>query len=279
LATQSASASLSGKVALVTGGARGIGRGIALALAGAGADVALADVDRLPPGASQYGSAAVDGLSDARRTADAVEKLGRRSLVVAADVTVKGDCQRMVAETVAKLGGLDVLVCNAGVVSLAPVADLDEASWDLTLAVNAKGVFLSCQAALPALERRGGGAIINIASIAGKNGSPGLAHYCASKFAVVGFTNALAKEVARIGIRVNAICPGILRTQMWEYLAENLKREGETREQSWDRYVSDLIPTGRAQTPEDIGQLAVYLASAPNVTGQAINVDGGIELH
>lgn len=279
MATASPNASLSGKVALVTGGARGIGRGIALALAGAGADVALADVDRLPPGASQYGSGAVDGLSDARRTAEAVEKLGRRSRVISADVTVKADCQRMVAETVASLGGLDVLVCNAGVVSLAPVAELDEASWDLTLAVNAKGVFLSCQAALPALERRGGGAIINIASIAGKNGSPGLAHYCASKFAVVGFTNALAKEVARSGIRVNAICPGILRTQMWEYLAENLKREGETREQSWERYVSDLIPTGRPQTPEDIGQLAVYLASAPNVTGQAINVDGGIELH
>lgn len=199
--------------------------------------------------------------------------------MVACDVTRKSDCQRMVSETVTKLGGLDVLVCNAGVVSVAPVAELDETSWDLTFDVNTKGVFLSCQAALPALERRGGGAIINIASIAGKNGTPGLAHYCASKFAVVGFTNALAKEVAKSGIRVNAICPGILRTQMWEYLAEKFKRDGETLEQSWQRYVDELIPTGRAQTPEDIGALAVFLASAPNVTGQAINVDGGIELH
>ncbi|RIL05775.1 MAG: NAD(P)-dependent oxidoreductase [Proteobacteria bacterium] len=270
---------LAGKVALVTGGARGIGRGIALALAQAGADVAVADVDRLPPGATQYGAAATSGLADARRTADEVEALGRRALVVAADVTRKADCERMVAETEAALGGLDVLVCNAGVVSVAPVARLDEATWDLAFDVNAKGVFLACQAALPALHRRGGGAVINIASVAGKNGQPGMAHYCASKFAVVGFTNAFAKEVARSNIRVNAICPGILRTQMWEYLAETLRRGGESREESWKRYVEALIPTGRAQTPEDVGQLAVYLATAPNVTGQAINVDGGMELH
>lgn len=272
-------ASLAGKVALVTGGARGIGRGIALALAGAGADVAIADVDRLPPGASQYASGATSGLEDARHTAEAVRALGRRGLVVAADVTRKADCEGMVAETESALGGLDVLVCNAGVVSIAPVARLDEATWDLTFDVNAKGVFLACQAALPALARRGGGAIVNIASVAGKNGQPGMAHYCASKFAVVGFTNALAKEVARANVRVNAICPGILRTQMWEYLAETLKRGGETREESWQRWVESMIPTGRPQTPEDIGALAVFLATAPNVTGQAINVDGGMELH
>jgi meso-butanediol dehydrogenase/(S,S)-butanediol dehydrogenase/diacetyl reductase len=107
----------------------------------------------------------------------------------------------------------------------------------------------------------------------------GLAHYCASKFAVVGFTNSLAKELASDNIRVNAICPGILRTQMWEYLADTLKKPGESKEQSWQRYVQALIPLGRPQKPEDIGQLAVYLAMAENVTGQAINVDGGIELH
>lgn len=270
---------LAGKVALVTGGGRGIGRGIAIALAGAGADVALAEVDRLPSGAHQYGAAALDGLAEARRTAAEIESRGRRAIAIATDVTRRTDCERMVAETTRALGGLDVLVCNAGVVSVSSVERLDEATWDLTFDVNAKGVFLSCQAALPALRQRGGGAIINVASVAGKNGQPGMAHYCASKFAVVGFTNALAKEVARAGIRVNAICPGILRTQMWEYLAETLKMPGEDREQSWSRFVGSLIPTGRAQTPEDIGQLAVYLASAPNVTGQSINVDGGMEMH
>jgi meso-butanediol dehydrogenase/(S,S)-butanediol dehydrogenase/diacetyl reductase len=270
---------LAGKVALVTGGARGIGRGIALALAGAGADVAIADIDTLPPGASQYGDARVSGFEKARETAAEIAKHGRRAIAVTADVTRKADCAQMVAETEQLLGGLDVLVCNAGVVSIAPIAALDEATWDLTFAVNAKGVFLSCQAAIPALARRGGGAIVNIASVAGKNGVPGLAHYCASKAAVVLFTNALAKELAPANVRVNAICPGILRTQMWEYLAETLKQPGETRDDSWQRYVRQFIPLGRPQTPDDIGQAAVYLATAPNVTGQAVNVDGGIELH
>ena len=270
---------LSGRVALVTGGARGIGRGVALALAGAGADVVLADVDRLPGGDQQYGAAPVDGLAGARRTAREIEALGRRSLVIGADVTRKGDVERLLAETTGTLGGLDVLVCNAGVVSVAPVERLSEETWDLTLDVNVKGVFLCCQAAIPHLRARGGGAILNVASVAGKNGVPGMAHYCASKFAVVGFTNSLAKELAGQGIRVNAICPGILRTQMWEYLAETLKAPGESREDSWQRYVKSMIPLGRPQTPEDIGQLAVYLVSAENVTGQAINVDGGMELH
>jgi meso-butanediol dehydrogenase/(S,S)-butanediol dehydrogenase/diacetyl reductase len=270
---------LAGRVALVTGGARGIGRGIALALAGAGADVAIADVDRLGGGAQHYGGETVEGLAAARQTAGEIEALGRRALVIAADVTHRDDCRRMVEETSRAFGGLDVLVCNAGVVSVGAVEQLEEATWDLTFDVNVKGVFLSCQAAIPALRQRGGGAIVNVASVAGKNGHPGMAHYCASKFAVVGFTNALAKELARSGIRVNAICPGILRTQMWEYLAERLRAPGEDREASWQRVVATMIPLGRPQTPEDVGELAVYLASAANVTGQAINLDGGMEMH
>ncbi len=269
---------LAGKIALVTGGARGIGRGIALALADAGADVAVADVDMLPAGSQHYGEARISGVAQARQTAAEVGARGRRGLAIAADVTSKAACAAMVAETLDVLGALDILVCNAGVVSLAPVAAMDEATWDLTFAVNVKGVFLACQAAIPPLTERGG-CIINVASVAGKNGAPGLAHYCASKFAVVGFTNALAKELAPANVRVNAICPGILRTQMWEYLAETLRGPDETREQSWERYVRQLIPLGRPQTPEDIGRAAVYLATASNVTGQALNVDGGIELH
>jgi meso-butanediol dehydrogenase / (S,S)-butanediol dehydrogenase / diacetyl reductase len=269
---------LGGKVALVTGGARGIGRGIALALAHAGADVAIADVETVK-GPQQYGKDAVAGFSAARATAEELRELGRKAIAVEADVTRKSDTERMVAETVRSLGGLDVLVCNAGVVSVAPVEEMPEATWDLTMNVNVKGVFLSCRAAIPALKARGGGSIVNIASIAGKNGFPGMAHYCASKFAVVGFTSSLAKELAPHGVRVNAICPGILRTQMWEYLAEKLAAPGESKEQAWERYVKGMIPLARAQTPADIGALALYLATAENVTGQAINVDGGIELH
>jgi meso-butanediol dehydrogenase/(S,S)-butanediol dehydrogenase/diacetyl reductase len=269
---------LEGKAALVTGGARGIGRGIALALARAGANVAVADVETLAAAGQQYGDRAVGGFTAARETAGEITALGRRAAAIHADVTRKEEVARMVEETVRQLGALDVLVCNAGVVSVAPVEAMGEEVWDLTMGVNVKGVFLACQAAIPVMKKRGG-SIINIASIAGKNGHPGLAHYCASKFAVVGFTNALAKELAPQGIRVNAICPGILRTQMWEYLADTLKQPGESKEAAWDRWVRSLIPLGRPQTPDDIGALAVFLAGADNVTGQAMNVDGGIELH
>jgi len=270
---------LAGKVALITGGARGIGRGIALALAGEGVDIAIAEVDRMASAAQQYGANTVSGFQAAQGTVKEIHALGRRAIAIETDVTQWTQVQRMVSETVSQLGQVDILVCNAGVVHIAPVEHMPEEEFDLTMAVNVKGVFLCCKAALPVLRRQPGACIINLASVAGKNGSPGMAHYCASKFAVVGFTNALAKEAARSGIRVNAICPGILRTQMWEYLADTLKRSDENKEASWQRFTSTLIPLARPQTPEDIGQLAVYLATAPNVTGQAINVDGGMELH
>jgi meso-butanediol dehydrogenase/(S,S)-butanediol dehydrogenase/diacetyl reductase len=271
--------SLEGKVALITGGGRGIGRGIALALARAGADIAISEVDHVASAAQQYRDAALSGLAAAEQTASQVRALGRRAVVIPADVTASAQVTAMVDTTVRELGGLDVLVCNAGVVHVAPVEKLEEEAFDLTMAVNVKGVFLACKAAIPALKQRPGASIITIASVAGKNGAPGMAHYCASKFAVVGFTNALAKELARTGIRVNAICPGILRTQMWEYLADEFRAPGEDKETAWQRYVQTLIPLGRPQTPDDIGRLAVYLASAANVTGQAINLDGGMELH
>lgn len=266
------------KIALVTGGGRGIGRGIALALARAGANVAVGDVSRLASGAQQYSRSAVDGFAAARATAAEIEAIGRKAIALEADVTQKPQVEQMIARTIDSFGGLDVLVCNAGVVSISPVQAMAEETWDLTMAVNVKGVFLTCQAAIPQLRERRG-CVINIASVAGKNGAPGMAHYCASKFAVVGFSNSLAKELARYGVRVNAICPGILHTQMWEYLAETLRQKGESKEESWQRYVRTLIPLGRPQVPEDIGDLAVYLATAENVTGQAINVDGGMELH
>jgi meso-butanediol dehydrogenase / (S,S)-butanediol dehydrogenase / diacetyl reductase len=270
---------LTNKVALVTGGGRGIGRGIALALAQAGADVAIAEVERIDSAAQQYRAATLSGVQAAEQTVADVRTQGRRGLAIPADVTKWSDVTAMVEATVQHFGGLDVLVCNAGVVHVSPVEKLSEEAFDLTLAVNVKGVFLSCKAAIPALKQRPGASIINIASVAGKNGAPGMAHYCASKFAVVGFTNSLAKELARHGIRANAICPGILRTQMWEYLAEEFRGPNEDKEVAWRRYTQTLIPLGRPQTPEDIGQLAVFLASASNVTGQAINVDGGMELH
>jgi meso-butanediol dehydrogenase/(S,S)-butanediol dehydrogenase/diacetyl reductase len=171
--------------------------------------------------AQQYGTPEVGGLTAAQPTVAEIVNLGRRAIAIQADVSKKRDTQYMVEETGRQLGDLHILVCNAGVVSHSTVEAMTEDAWDLTFAVNVKGVFLSCQAAIPVMKARGSGCIISTASVAGKNGFPGLAHYCASKFAIVGFTNSFAKELATANIRVNAICPGILRTQMWEYLDMN----------------------------------------------------------
>jgi meso-butanediol dehydrogenase/(S,S)-butanediol dehydrogenase/diacetyl reductase len=154
-----------------------------------------------------------------------------------------------------------------------------EEEWDRVMDVNAKGTFLCCKAAIPALRKNGSGRIINIASVSGKDGYPQLAHYSASKYAVIGFTNSLAKELARDEITVNAICPGVVRTAMWDMLSDEWKEAGESREESLQRQILTFVPQGRPQTPEDMGDLAVYLALARNLTGQAINLDGGLTSH
>ena len=254
---------LRGKTAVVTGGARGIGRGIVLELAKAGADVLIADL-----------------LEDAMQaTAAEVARLDRRVALRKIDVTDAQQVQALVDQAVRDFGQLDILVNCAGVISIKPVVELSERDWDFVMDVNAKGTFLGCQAALKHMLPRGSGRIINVASIAGKEGFPNLAHYSASKFAVVGFTNALAKEVARNGITVNAICPGIVKTYMWDRLADEWKIEGESVEDSWARHQLTLIPQGRAQTAEDMGRLALFFATMDNITGQSVNVDGGFTFH
>ena len=158
------------------------------------------------------------------------------------------------------------------------ISDLTEAEWDRLMTVNAKGVFLCTQAELSYMLPRNEGRIINISSIAGKMGIPMLSHYCASKFAVLGFTNAIAKEVATTKITVNAVCPGIIGTDMWlgeKGLANVFMMPEETQEDSWQRNLQAFIPQGVAQTEEDIGEAVLFLASADHITGQALNVDGG----
>jgi meso-butanediol dehydrogenase/(S,S)-butanediol dehydrogenase/diacetyl reductase len=270
---------LEGKVALVTGGGRGIGRGIALALAGEGADIAVVDTDVVDNEYNQYGVREVKGYQAAQKVVGEIQSLGRRAIAVQADVTKWDQVQATVAKIVDELGRIDISVHNAGVISVVPVEEMTEAAYDLVMDVNVKGVFLCCKAVIPQMKKQGGGKIINTASIGGKNAFPTLAHYCASKFAVVGFTNGLAKEVAQDNITVNAICPGIVRTAMWDLLADLWKQPGETVEQSWQRNLDSLVPQGRGQTPADMGALAVFFATNDNVTGQAFNIDGGTELH
>jgi len=257
--------SLQGKIALVTGASRGIGQGIAVSLAKAGADVALADIS-------------TEVLEETRLL---VEKEGVKVKTYKVDVTQLDTVRTVVQAVAADFGTLDIAVNNAGVLGIHKVIDMTPDQWDQVMNVNAKGVFLCSKAELEVMLPNKSGKIINVSSILGKTGMSDVSAYSASKFAVIGFTNSLAKEVAKDGITVNALCPGIVGTGMWrgdKGLAQAFAKDGETEEQSWERNQESLLPQGEAQTPEDMGQLVVYLASAPHVTGQAIAVDGGFGL-
>jgi meso-butanediol dehydrogenase/(S,S)-butanediol dehydrogenase/diacetyl reductase len=257
--------SLEGRIALVTGGGRGIGAGIAASLANAGADVIIADYTT---------ELAEDG-------AHAISKLGRRSAGIQVDVRKPDSVTSMIDQVEKQFGRLDIAMNNAGIVSLGGIEELTFDQWNDCLEVNLRGVFLCCQAEIKLMRKQKYGRIINTSSIAGKVGFPSLAHYSASKFGVIGFTNAIAKEVATDGITVNALCPGIVGTGMWRGdtgLSGKWAEPGETEEQSWERHQKIFLPQGEAQTPEDMGQMVVYMASAAHLTGQALAVDGGFSL-
>jgi meso-butanediol dehydrogenase/(S,S)-butanediol dehydrogenase/diacetyl reductase len=269
---------LKGKNAIVTGAARGIGRGIALKLAEAGANVALVDLGNPSDPALTYNLSA---HTDLLQAAEEVKARGVKVATILADVTRLADCQRMASETANQLGGIDVLVNNAGIIAVGAVAEMAEEAWDRVMAVNAKGPFLCAKACIPYLQRNREGAIVNTASIAGKTGRGFVSAYCASKFAVVAFTQSLAEELGPSNIRVNAVCPGLLRTAMWsEVLNRHFGRlRGVNAESVFDDIVSQRIFLGREQTPADIGEAVVFLAKADNITGVALNVAGGAEVH
>ena len=253
---------------LVTGGARGIGKGIARSFLDAGHKVMIADL--AAGGGWRYELGSQTEMEDAVRDLSAFGEVRCTPL----DVTNAESCAAAVQATVDAFGGLDVLVNNAGVVDSGALDEFSEAQWDKTFAVNVKGVFLMTQAALAALRASDDAAVVNTASIAGKRGAPRMAAYCGSKFAVVGITQSFALELAGDGIRVNALCPGMVNTAMWhDHLMAN---QGDAEFQNRMR---DLIPLGRPQTAEDMGQAAVFLATAPNVSGIALNVAGAFEMH
>ena len=254
---------LKDKVALVTGAGAGIGRAIALAMAEAGATVAAADID---PAAAQ-------------RTVDQAASNTRRALAVEVDCAEVAQIDAMVARTVAELGRLDIIVNNAGVTRYAYIMDLTEADWDRIHRVNAKGVFFCLQRAAREMIPQGGGRIINIASIAGR-GYPGTSNaaYAASKGAVIALTKTAAQQLARHNINVNAICPGVTRTELGARNAQMRAAERGITVAQLQAEQEAGIPIGRANMPEDIAAMAVFLASpgARNITGQAYNVDGGL---
>ena len=247
-----------GKVALVTGGGSGIGAGIARVLAATGDRVAVADLDE------DTAAAVAADLS---------------GLGVRLDVTDRASTDAAVSRVEAELGPVDVLVNNAGISNVAPFCEITDADWDRLMGVNLRGVFIVTQRVLPSMLERRSGRIINISSMAGKEGLPNLAHYCATKFGVIGLTQSLAKEVADRDVTVNAVCPGVVRTPLWDDPDTGILRELDG-ENGWQMFVSG-IPLGRPQSAEDIGHACAYLASdaAANITGEALNVSGGQQMH
>ncbi|MEV4976727.1 SDR family oxidoreductase [Streptomyces scopuliridis] len=266
---------LDGRVVLVVGGARGIGAAVVETFARQGATVVAADAERLSSDVNHYSSRQVGGHTAAQTLATALRDNGLD--VTAAEVNAADDeaVQRLFNGIEADHGRLDTVVNAFGVTHVSTVENMTLTQFRDVVGGNLDGVFLISKHALPLLRRAGGGAIINFSSISGRTGFAKEAHYCAAKFGVIGFTASLARELAGTGIRVNAVCPGIVRSNMWEYLLTEFVRPGETREQCWER-MRALIPQQEFQTPQDVAEAVLYLASARRVTGQAISVDGGM---
>ncbi len=242
---------LLGKVALVTGGAQGIGRAVALMLAKNGADVAISDIN----------------LEMALATVGEIEKLGRRALAVEANVARFEDGQRMVRETVESLGTIDILINNAGIARDKLLLRMSEEDWDAVLDVNLKGAFNCTKAVVRAMSKQRGGRIVNIASVVGLMGNAGQANYAASKAGLIGFTKTVAREFGSRGINVNAVAPGYIDTPMTQALPEKTKEE-----------LKRLIPMDRLGTPEDVAKAVFYLVTSASdyVTGQVLQVNGGL---
>ncbi len=255
--------SVKGKTILVTGASQGIGRGIALRLARDGANIALVDIK-------------ADKLDSVRKE---VEALGVRATTFRADVSKRDEVYAAIDHAEKELGGFDVIVNNAGIAQVKPLADVGPEDLERIFRINVDGVVWGIQAAAKKFQARGHkGKIINASSIAGHDGFAMLGVYSATKFAVRALTQAAAKEYASHGITVNAYCPGIVGTDMWVEIDERFAElTGAPKGETYKKYVEG-IALGRAQTPEDVAALVAFLASDDSdyITGQAILTDGGI---
>jgi NAD(P)-dependent dehydrogenase (short-subunit alcohol dehydrogenase family) len=250
---------LGGRRAFLTGGATGIGFAIARALAAQGVTVAIADID----------------VEAAERAANSI---GGGAVAVAIDVRKRASVDAAFSKAVELIGGCEIVIANAGVSTMQKALELTDEEWDFNFDVNTRGIFLTNQIAGRHLVAQGQGCIVNTASLAAKVGAPLLAHYSASKFAVLGWTQAFARELAPTGIRVNAVCPGFVKTGMQSREIEwEASLRGISPEQVFNEYVGQT-PLGRIETPEDVADVVVFLCSdsARFMTGQGINVTGGV---
>ncbi len=251
--------SIAGRVALVTGGGRGIGRAIALALARAGADVAVA----------------ARTVPEIEAVAAEIAALGRRTHFFPLDVSDRAMLARTPAIVQERLGPIDVLVNNAGLHASAPVQRTDDATWDAVLAIDLTAPFLLTRACLPGMYERHFGRVLNVASVAGRIGLKYGSAYAAAKHGLLGFTRSLALEAAKKGVTVNAICPSWTETQMMDDVVAAISAgTGRTPAQAREAILADN-PVGRAALPDEVADAAVWLACSPIVTGQSIHVDGG----
>ncbi len=243
--------SLTGKIALITGAAQGIGREIAMGLAADGADVAICDVN----------------LEAAQKTASDIAAPGRKTLALKANVAASAEVTAMIDQVVEKLGRIDILVNNAGITRDGLILRMKEEDWDLVLDINLKGAFNCSKAALKYLAKQRGGTIINIASIVGAMGNAGQANYVASKAGLIGLTKTIAREYANRGVTSNAVAPGFIDTAMTQALSETVRAD-----------LAKQIPLGRLGTPEDVAHAVRFLASpaATYITGHVLHVNGGM---
>ena len=242
---------LTGKVALVTGAAQGIGRAIGLLLARNGADIVVSDIN----------------FEKAEETAKEIRAIGPKAMALKVDVSNLSDVERMVEGILEKLAKIDILVNNAGITRDKLILRMTEEDWDAVLSVNLKGTFNCTKAVIRHMAKQRSGKIVNIASVVGEMGNAGQANYSASKAGVIGLTKTIAREYAQRGINVNAIAPGYIETPMTEALPEKAKEE-----------LKRLIPMERLGKPEDVAEGALFLVSEESsyITGQVLNVNGGI---
>jgi 3-oxoacyl-[acyl-carrier protein] reductase len=242
---------LTGKVALVTGAAQGIGKAIALLLARNGADMVVSDIN----------------LEKAEETVKEIRAIGPKAMAVKVDVANLSDVERMVTGILEKLAKIDILVNNAGITRDKLVLRMTEEDWDAVLGVNLKGTFNCTKAVLRHMAKQRSGKIVNIASVVGEMGNAGQANYSASKAGVIGLTKTIAREYGQRGINVNAVAPGYIETPMTEAILEKAKEE-----------IGKLIPLNRLGKPEDIAEAVLFLVSEESsyITGHVLNVNGGI---
>ena len=247
------------RAAVVTGAGRGIGRAISLALAQSGYRVALLDI-----------------LADnARAVQKEVESLGREALPIGVDLTRRSDVEAAINQALGRFGQIHTLVNNAGWDKVQPFLENEESTWERIIAINYKAILYTCKALLPHMVARGSGKVINIASDAGRVGSTGEAVYAGAKGAVISFSKALAREMARSKITVNVVCPGVTETPLLQEIRESSEKAHKVLDA-----VTRAIPLGRAGTPEDVAAAVAFLASpqADFITGQTISVNGGLTM-